>query len=417
MACEWPAYWTRASLGEVADVNWGDTSVTKASYVETGFRAYSASGPDGLLSYADFERVGVVLSAIGAECGRTWLAKGKWSCIKNTLRFWATHADVDTEFLYWLTRDPAVWPKRGSAQPFISQGDARTLEVAYPPLIEQRAIAHILGTLDDKIELNRRMSETLEAMARALFKSWFVDFDPVRAKTEGRDPGLPRHIADLFPGSFVDSELGEIPKGWEVRSIGELAEIVGGSTPKTERAEYWEDGTHHWVTPKDLSGLPLPVLLDTERKITDAGLTQISSGLLPKGTVLLSSRAPIGYLAIAEVPVAVNQGFIAMKPRPGTSNLFLLRWASVSHDEIVSHANGSTFLEISKSNFRPIRIVAPTAPIMHVFDRLSRPLYLKVVEHEHESRTLAALRDALLPKLISGEIRLKDAERFITEAR
>ena len=289
----------------------------------------------------------------------------------------------------------------------------RTIEIPLPPLPEQRAIAHILGTLDDKIELNRQMNETLEAMARALFKSWFVDFDPVRAKAEGRDPGLPKPIADLFLDRLVDSELGEIPEGWEVKTIGDLANVVGGSTPKTERAEYWEGGTHHWVTPKDLSGLSMPVLLDTERKITDAGLGQISSGLLPKGAVLLSSRAPIGYLAIAEVPVAVNQGFIAMKARPGTSNLFLLRWASSAHDEIVSHANGSTFLEISKSGFRPISVVAPTTAVMQAFDRLTRPMYLKVVEHERESRKLVAIRDALLPKLISGELQVKSVKRSV----
>lgn len=188
---------------------------------------------------------------------------------------------------------------------------------------------------------------------------------------------------------------------------------LSGSTPRTERAEYWEGGTNRWVTPKDLSGLSVPVLLDTERKITEAGLAQISSGLLSRGTVLLSSRAPIGYLAIAEVPVAVNQGIIAMKPRAGISNLFLLRWARAAHDEIVSHANGSTFLEISKSSFKAIRAVAPATAVMQAFDRVSRPLYLKVVEHERESRTLTALRDALLPKLISGQIRVKDAERFI----
>jgi len=302
--------------------------------------------------------------------------------------------------------------------------------IRIPPLPEQRAIAHILGTLDDKIELNRRMSETLEQMARALFKSWFVDFDPVRAKAAVRRehpdwsnaqvsrvacPNLKPEIAELFPDEFENSELGEIPKGWEVKPIGELADIVGGSTPKTDRTEYWEGGSYHWVTPKDLSVISVPVLLDTERKITEAGLAQISSGLLPKGTVLLSSRAPIGYLAIAEVPVAVNQGFIAMKPRSGISNIFLLRWAHASHEEIVSHANGSTFLEISKSSFRPIRTVVPAMPLMDVFDRMSRPLYCKVVENERESRTLAALRDALLPKLISGKLRVKDAERFLKE--
>jgi type I restriction enzyme S subunit len=119
-----------------------------------------------------------------------------------------------------------------------------------------------------------------------------VDFDPVRAKAEGRDPGLSKEISDLFPDVFEDSELGVIPGGWQVAPMESLADIVGGSTPNTKEPSYW-DGQHHWVTPKDLSGLSHPALLDTERRITDAGLQQISSGLLPKGTVLLSSRAPI----------------------------------------------------------------------------------------------------------------------------
>ncbi len=280
----------------------------------------------------------------------------------------------------------------------------RQLPVAVPPLVTQHAIAHILGTLDDRIELNRRMNETLEAMARALFKSWFVDFDPVRAKAEGRDPGLPKHLADLFLDSCEDSELGEIPKGWEVKTIADREGLLGGSTPGTNEAVYGEGGGPAWGTPKDLSSLSVPVLLDTERRITDAGLSQISSGLLPKGTVLLSSRAPIGYLAVAEIPVAINQGFIAMKPKAGTSNLFLLLWASVAHDEIVSRANGSTFLEISKTNFRPIPAVTPSADVMLKFEQLALPLYERIVECARESRTLAALRDTLLPKLISGEL-------------
>jgi type I restriction enzyme S subunit len=295
----------------------------------------------------------------------------------------------------------------------ITGGDLSRLEIPVPSLSEQRAIAHILGTLDDKIELNRRMNETLEAMARTLFKSWFVDFDPVHAKSEGRDPGLPKPLADLFPDSFENSELGEIPKGWRVTSIGELAEVSGGGTPSTTEPSYWDNGIHHWVTPKDLAGLSVPVLLDTERRITDSGLAKISSGLLPKGTALLSSRAPIGYLAIAEIPVAINQGFIAMQAKPGISNLFLWLWASIAHDEIVSRANGSTFLEISKTNFRPIPVVCPTSAVMVAFDRQARPLYERIVECARESRTLAALRDTLLPKLISGELRIRDAEELL----
>ena len=311
----------------------------------------------------------------------------------------------------------------GATRNALTKGMIESFNVPAPKDVdEQRAIAHILGTLDDKIELNRRMSETLEAMARALFKSWFVDFDPVRTKhalskvegAEGRPsasaeqafPGLPKPLADLFPDSFEDSELGEIPKGWDVKPVSDLADVVGGTTPSTKEPAYWKGGTHAWATPKDLSGLSVPVLLDTERRITDAGLSQIGSGLLPAGAVLLSSRAPIGYLAVAEIPVAINQGFIAMTPKKGVSSVFLLLWASVADEEIVSRANGSTFLEISKANFRPIPLVAPPTPVMQAFDDQAQPLYQRIVECARESRTLTALRDTLLPKLLSGEIRV-----------
>jgi len=325
---------------------------------------------------------------------------------------------ADYRFLYYvLSQDTYVnqmfGTADGSAQANISGAQIERLEIPMPPLPEQRAIAHILGTLDDKIESNRRMNETLDAMARALFKSWFVDFDPVRAKAEGRDTELPKHIAGLFPDSFEDSELGEIPRGWTVKSVGDVAIVVGGTTPSTKNSAYWDGGKHAWATPKDLSALAVPVLLDTERRITDTGLAQIGSGLLPKGTVLLSSRAPIGYLAVAEIPIAINQGFIAMTPKAGTSNLFLLLWASAAHEDIVSRANGSTFLEISKTNFRPIPIIAPSANVMRKFDQLVRPVYERIVECARESRQLAATRDVLLPKLISGELRLANKKHWL----
>ena len=293
-----------------------------------------------------------------------------------------------------------------SVQANFSLAELSSLEIPLPDLNEQRAIAHILGTLDDKIELNRRMNETLEAMARTLFKSWFVDFNPVRAKSEGRAPGLPKPLADLFPDSLVGSELGAIPKGWQIRTVGDLADVVGGSTPSTKNPIFWTGGIHNWATPKDLAALNAPVLLDTERRITDAGLTQISSGLLPRGTVLLSSRAPIGYLAISEVAVAINQGFIALKPKGSVSNIYLLLWANFAHDEIISRANGTTFLEISKACFRPIPLVEPPANVMEAFDTQVRRLFKRIVLNERESHFLTSLRDTLLPKLISGELKL-----------
>lgn len=289
----------------------------------------------------------------------------------------------------------------------IKQSELRKVEVPVPPIEDQKAIAETLGVLDDKVALLRETNATLEAIAQALFKSWFVDFDPVRAKAEGRDPeGVPPEVADLFPSEFEDSELGEIPKGWRVGVFADITDVVGGATPSTKEPAYWEGGRHCWATPKDLSGIDTPVLLDTERKITDAGLAKISSGLLPVGTVLMSSRAPIGYLAIAEVPVAVNQGFIAMKPKAGISNLFLLNLLRVQMDEIKSHANGSTFMEISKAAFRPLKLVVPSIPVIQAFDDVARSLYERMVGNVRQIASLTCLRDTLLPRLVSGKLRI-----------
>jgi type I restriction enzyme S subunit len=362
----------------------------------------------------------IVLARTGASTGASaFIQQPPRAVFASYLVRLQTKPEFHPRFLAYYLRSELFWSFiRGvlgdkSAQPNASASTMTKAPLRAPKSRdEQRDIANILGALDDKIELNRKMNETLEAMARALFKSWFVDFDPVRAKAEGRDPGLPAHIAALFPNSFEDSELGEIPKGWMVKQIGDLATVQGGSTPSTKEPSYWDDGTHFWVTPKDLSGLSNPVLLGSERRITDAGLTQISSGLLPAGTVLLSSRAPIGYLAVAEVPVAINQGFIAIQPLEGVSNLFLLIWAEVAHETILSRANGSTFLEISKSSFRPIPVVTPSPAVMEAFDRAVRPMYSRIVVNERESRTLSEARDSLLPKLISGELRVAEAGRF-----
>ena len=274
-------------------------------------------------------------------------------------------------------------------------------------IAEQRAIAHILGTLDDKIELNRRMNATLEAMARALFKSWFVYFDPVRARMDGRDSGLPKGLSDLFPDRLVESESGDVPEGWAVSAIGDEVVAAGGATPSTKEPAYWENGTHCWATPKDLSTLSSPVLVETARKISGRGVKKISSGLLPAGTVLLSSRAPIGYLAIVEVPTAVNQGFIAMVCNRRLPNVYVLFWCQENLDHVKSISGGSTFSEISKKTFRTVPVIVPSDQLLAVYENIVRPLYDRVVTNTKESATLAATRDSLLPKLTSGEIRFR----------
>lgn len=184
-------------------------------------------------------------------------------------------------------------------------------------------------------------------------------------------------------------------------------DCVGGGTPSTAEPKYWEGGSHHWTTPEDFSSLQSPILLDTSRKITDAGIAKISSGLLPAGTLLLSSRAPVGYLAIAAMPVAINQGFIAIKCNERASNFFMLNWCQSNMAEIESRATGTTFAEISKQNFRPIPLILPSKELMATFTKVS-PLYARITANLQQSRTLAALRDTLLPRLLSGELRVAE---------
>jgi type I restriction enzyme S subunit len=315
--------------------------------------------------------------------------------------------DIEPKYVYYcftqLRQALETAGGGGSIYTNVSKSRFEGIEIPVPPLAEQKRIAGILGALDDKIELNRKMNETLEQMARALFKSWFVDFDPVHAKAAGRQPaGMDNATADLFPDSFLDSELGKNPTGWKIMTVGEALECVGGATPSTTETKYWEGGIHHWTTPKDFSSLASPFLLDTERKLTDAGIAKISSGLLPAGTLLLSSRAPIGYIAIATMPVAINQGFIALKCNENASNFFMLNWCKANMAEIESRATGTTFPEISKLNFRPIRVCLPPKELMSVFTSKVSPMYGKVVANLRQSRNLSSLRDTLLPRLLSG---------------
>jgi len=267
----------------------------------------------------------------------------------------------------------------------IKQSELRLIEINLPPFETQQRIAFILSALDDKIELNRQTNATLEAIAQAIFKEWFVDF---------RYPGA--------TGEMQDSELGKIPQGWRVGNLGEIVEVKGGTTPSTKEERFW-DGAYNWATPKDLSNLNSPILLNTERKITEEGVRQISSGILPPGTLLLSSRAPIGYLAITDIPVAINQGFIAINAKQ-TSNIFILFWLKANMETVISRANGSTFLEISKSSFREINIIIPNPSICTLFDNIVTDIMEQIKVNELQSISLSKTRNILLPKLMNGEI-------------
>ncbi|SEB11732.1 restriction endonuclease subunit S [Marinobacterium iners] len=349
------------------------------------------------------------------------------------------------QFLTNYHRQWMIQHAAGTTMASLNEGIVRRIPIMLAPLSEQRSIAQILGTLDAKIELNRQINETLEQMAQALFKSWFVDFDPVidnaldagnsipeelEARAERRRhlrdavaqgdtpvPGVPDDISSLFPSEFeLTDEMGWIPKGWSISTTHDEFDIKGGSTPSTKNPDFWEDGGIHWTSPKDLSGNNDKVLLDTERKITHQGLDKITSGLLPVNTVLMSSRAPVGYLALARIPVAINQGYIALICEKTITPEYTIQWLSSVMDEIKSIAGGTTFSEVSKKTFRSIKLVVPEEKVVAEYTKYVAEYYQRITQAAKESDSLSAMRDYLLPRLISGELQIPDAEQQIAAA-
>jgi type I restriction enzyme S subunit len=279
----------------------------------------------------------------------------------------------------------------------------RSIEIPLPPLPEQRAIAHILGTLDDKIELNRRMNETLEAMAQALFKSWFVDFDPVRAKAEGRDTGLPKEIADLFPDGFEESELGEIPKGWEVVPFTNVVEIVGGGTPKTSVENYW-NGNIPWFSVEDSPPETEIWVIDTKRKITGEGLLNSSTKILPVGSTIITARGTVGKVALVGVPMAMNQSCYGIRGRNGINF-----WTYFLTRELIGglkkRAHGSVFDTITRNTLESVLIVDPPNNVLVSFENQVKTFLDRIHLSLNESKSLSHTRDLLLPKLLSGDLK------------
>ncbi|MFQ3895898.1 hypothetical protein CA262_04475 [Sphingobium sp. GW456-12-10-14-TSB1] len=285
------------------------------------------------------------------------------------------------------------------------------LHLSIPPIKVQEDITAVLSSLDEKIEINRKAAATLEEMARALFKCWFVDFDPVHANAEGRDTGLPADIAALFPDCFDDEGL---PKEWKQSTVGELFSIVAGNTPSTKQAEYW-GGAHAWATPKDMSGLPGPLLTQTDRSLTEQGFNVCSSGKIPEMSLLMSSRAPIGYLAFNALPVSINQGIAAFVEKT-LSPFYAWAWCHENMKLIKSNANGSTFQEISKGVLRTVAMIKPSPAVHDAFVAIMKTTFSRIVQLAEETASLTSLRDELLPKLLSGELGVADTESVIAAA-
>ncbi len=287
----------------------------------------------------------------------------------------------------------------GAVQQNLNITNVSKLVVPLPPAAEQQAIAAILSAYDDLIKNNTRRIKILEEMAQMIYREWFVNF---------RFPGHERV-------KMVESELGSIPEGWRQSTIGEAVLVLGGGTPSTSVQEYWDDGDIVWYSPSDLTAAGTMFMSDSSKHITRLGLDRSSARLFPPRSVMMTSRATIGVVAINTVEACTNQGFITCIPSKAVGMLQLYFWLLENKSKIVSLATGATFKEINKATFRQLPIEVAPGTISAAFEATAAPITKLVANLVQKNANLRTTRDLLLPKLISGEIPVEVAEELAAE--
>ena len=343
----------------------------------------SSSGISGSHNEAKASPPGVVTGRYGTIGEVFFVEKPYWPL--NTALYVIDFKGNDPRFVAYLLRNILRnYKTEKAAVPGVDRNVLHTLRVRAPSPNEQTAIVSILAAYDDLIENNRRRIALLEEAARLLYREWFVDF--------------------RFPGHEHVKIIDGLPEGWARRPLGTVCDAVGGGTPSTSKSEYWIDGDIPWYTPTDITRNTCLALLDSEKKITEAGLRGSSAKMLPPGTVLMTSRASVGFFGIIEQPSATNQGFISILPRDPHARMYLLLNLMHRVEEIRSHAGGTTYREISKTKFKGLAVTIPDPVLLQKFDEQTVLLYAEVRTLHTMNHQLARARDLLLPRLMNGEV-------------
>ena len=390
--------WETATWGELATLEYGK-SLRGYQSSEGPYRVFGTNGPIGWHDKILCTHPSVIIGRKGAYRGVHYSATPFF--VIDTAFYLKPKVEMDTRWAYYelLTQDINGLDS-GSAIPSTSREDFYGLPVQVPSLPEQRAIAHILGTLDDKIELNRRMNETLEEMARALFKSWFVDFDPVRAKMEERDTGLPLDVADLFPDRLVDSELGEIPEGWEQRTLEDCFNLTMGQSPPGSTYNANGEGVPFFQGSADF-GFRYP-----EKRRYCTAPTRIAE----LDDTLVSVRAPVGDINMAWERCCIGRGLAALRHKSGSSSFTYYSAWTIQEEVSEYEHSGTVFGAINKKQFEALQVVEPRPELIEAFDTRVGPMDALIRSNTSEVYIFTSIRDTLLPKLISGEIRIRRLE-------
>jgi type I restriction enzyme S subunit len=288
------------------------------------------------------------------------------------------------------------------------------LEILLPPRNEQDTIVELVKGMDDRIILLRETNATLEAIAQALFKSWFVDFDPVHAKQQGRAPeGMDEATAALFPDEFEESEQGLIPRGWSRLAFTETVKVIGGGTPKTSIPEYW-DGDIPWFSVVDAPNITDVFVIDTTKHISLQGLNNSSTKLLAEGTTIISARGTVGRLALVGQDMAMNQSCYGLRGK--ADDAFFTYFSTYRLVEsLKQRSHGSVFDTITTETMKGVTVIYPDVSVIHAFETVLYPVMNRIKTNLEQAQTLATLRDTLLPRLISGQLRLPETETILEE--
>jgi type I restriction enzyme S subunit len=337
----------------------------------------------------------ILLAMTGATAGKVGKVRTKRPILLNQRVAKIAPVEADHGFIWSVVSSQEYQEKffylaDGAAQPNMSGGQIEGLEIPCPPLPVQRRIAGILSAYDELMENSQRRIRLLEAMARALYREWFVHF--------------------RFPGhekiKRVDSSLGKIPLGWEVKTVSDSFEIYGGATPSRKESSYWDDGTIQWFAPSGLTGADTMFMDDSPERITELGLAKSSARLFPAFSVMLTSRATIGAIAINTHEACTNQGFITCLPNERVPLYFLFHWLTENVPQFERLASGATFKEISRGVFRTIEFLNPSAPLVRRFESQAEPMANQILALERQIQNLRRTRDLLLPRLLSGQVEL-----------
>lgn len=398
--------WRSSTWGDEVSLEYGKGLRDYKDNIGT-YTVFGANGPVGKTNHRLADGPGVILGRKGAYRG-VHFSEDPFYVI-DTAYFIKPKKKMDMRWLYYAARYYNLGNlDDGSPIPSTTRSAVYAQELKVPQFSEQQAIAHILGTLDDKIELNGRINETLEGMARALFKSWFIDFDPVRAKAEGRDTGLPQEIDDIFPDEFVDSELGEIPKGWEVKSLDELAKFLNGLALQ----KYPAENDQEYLPVVKIAQLRSGNTLNSDR----ASMRVPPDYVVNDGDILFSWSGSLECVVWSGGKGALNQHLFKATPLES-----LPRWLCFYAVHLhlpgfrqIAAGKATTMGHIQRRHLSDAKLAVPCRKALDAMNPIFSPMFERSSwQLNIESRSLALLRDTLLPKLISGEIRVEDAEKFL----